>query len=177
MRRRSFNNINSNERGSTMAELAMVAGVFFMILIGVIEFSRLLYTHNALTDAARRGARYAAIHKEAAEDCVKNVMIYGESHIDKANACAPTGPPLVNHLEDATINITYLGADTDNDPNDATPIDTAYGTNLGTVSVSIENYDFTLMIPFVNLTLTMPHYTTTLTAESAGEEPDPIVAP
>ena len=160
-----------------MAELAMVAGVFFMILISVIEFSRLLYTHNALTDAARRGARYASIHKEAASNCVRNVIIYGESHIDKAHACAPTGPPLVNHIEAATINIVYQGADTDNLPGDPTPIDTAYGTNLGTVTVSIENYAFTLMVPYVHLQLTMPNYTTTLTAESAGEEPEDIVVP
>ena len=160
-----------------MVEFAMVAGVFFMILIGVIEFSRLLYTHNALTDAARRGARYAAIHKKADIDCVRNVIIYGESHIDKANKCKETGPPLVNHLETATINIDYQGADIDNDPADVTPIDTDYGTNLGTATVTIENYHFTLMIPFVNLQLTMPNYTTTLTAESAGEEPDPIVVP
>ena len=160
-----------------MVEFAMVAGVFFMILISVIEFSRLLYTHNALTDAARRGARYAAIHKQADLDCVRNVIIYGEGHIDKGNACAPTGPPLVNHIDTATINIVYQGADIDNDPADVTPIDTAYGTNLGTVTVTIENYHFTMLIPYVNLQLTMPNYTTTLTAESAGEEPADIVVP
>lgn len=164
-------NFSNNERGSTMVEFAIVAGLFFMILISVVEFSRLLYTHNALTDAARRGARYAAIHKEAAETCVRNVIIYGEGHIDKNNACAPTGPPLVNGLDAATINIDYQGADTDNLPSDPSPIDTSYGTNLGTVTVTIEEYMFTMLVPYLNLQLDMPDYTTTLMAESAGEEP------
>lgn len=177
MHGRSFKRFRKDEQGSAMAEFAIVAGVFFMIIISVIEFSRLLYTHNALTDAARRGARYAAIHKQADETCVRNVIIYGETHVDKANSCAPMGPPLVNHLETATITITYQGADTDNDPSDVTPIDTSYGTNLGTVTVSITNYNFSLLIPYANLNLTLPDYATTLTAESAGEEPADIVTP
>ena len=158
-----------DERGSTMVEMAIIAGVFLMILIGIIEFSRLLYTHNALTDAARRGARYAAVHKQADEACVRNVIIYG-SRID--NACAPTGPPLVNAIDTATIRITYRGADTDNDGD----LDTSYGTNLGTVTVSIENYRFNFLIPYFRVQLNLPHYTTTLPAESAGEEPDDIIA-
>ncbi len=58
------NRLRKGERGSTAVEMAMAAGVFFMMIFGIIEFGRLLYTHNALTDAARRGARYAALHQE-----------------------------------------------------------------------------------------------------------------
>lgn len=171
-----FSRFNQNEQGSTIAEFAIVAGVFFMILISVIEFSRLLYTHNALNDAARRGARYASINKEGDIDCVRKVIIYGQSHIDKGtNGCTakPGAVALVNHMETATINITYEGANNDADP----AIDTDYGTNLGTVTVSIENYAFRMLIPYVNLQLTLKDYKTTLTAESAGEEPDDIVVP
>jgi len=102
---------------------------------------------------------------------VRNIVIYGEKHVD--NKCKPTGPPLVNGLTAPGVNIavTYAGADTDNDPEDETPIDTSYGTNLGTATVSIENFRFTLGIPLLNLTITMPNYRTTLSAESAGEEP------
>ena len=66
------------EQGTTMAEFALISAVFFMIIFGIIEFGRLLYTHNALTDAARRGARYAALHHETKEDrdCVKNIVVY-----------------------------------------------------------------------------------------------------
>ncbi len=169
---------NTNERGTTMAEFALISAVFFMIIFGIIEFGRLLYTHNALTDAARRGARYAALHKEATAGngkllCVKNVVIYGESNVN-SGTCAATGSPLINGLTAANVSVTYVGADTDNDPN--TPA-TSYGSNLGTVTVTITNYTFNLSIPFARQTLTMPPYTTTLTAESAGEEPSPIATP
>jgi Flp pilus assembly protein TadG len=163
---------NKNERGTTMAEFALIAAVFFMIIFAIIEFGRLLYTHNALTDAARRGARWAALHRQADIDCAKKVAVYGETHLD--SSCNATGPALINGLTTGNVSIVYEGADDDNNPN--TPA-TNYGTNLGTATVTITNYTFNLSIPFARQTLTMPPYTTTLTAESAGEEPSPIPSP
>jgi len=160
------------ERGATMAEFAIIAAVFFMIIFAIIEFGRLFYTHNALTDAARRGARYAVLHRQADLSCVKNVVVFGETHVD--GSCNPTGPALINGLTTTNVFVTYLGADDDNDPN--TPA-TLYGTNLGTATVEIRNYRFNLSIPFARQSLTMPPYVTTLTAESAGEEPSPIPTP
>ena len=154
----------NGEKGATMAEFAIISVVFFMIIFAIIEFGRLFYIHNALTDAARRGARYAALHKEVDKACVKMVVAYGESHVD--NKCLATGPPLINGLTETNVAVTYEGADADNNP--ATPA-TDYGMNLGTVSVEIHDYTFRLAIPFVPKTLTMPNYVTTLTAESAGE--------
>jgi Flp pilus assembly protein TadG len=159
----------SSEKGATMAEFAIISVVFFMIIFGIIEFGRLFYIHNALTDAARRGARYAALHKEADKACVKNVVVYGETHLD--SSCAPIGPALINGLDDTKVSVVYEGADADNDPD--TPA-TDYGMNLGTVTVQITNYTFNLSIPFARQRLTMPPYITTLTAESAGEEPTPL---
>lgn len=151
----------TGERGTTMAEFAIIAVVFFMIIFGIIEFGRLLYTHNALTDAARRGARYAVLHDRVDATCVKNVVVFGETNVNP-NTCAPTGPPLINGLTVAKVTVNYA---------------TDYGTNLGTATVEITNYTFNLSIPFARKTLTMPKYVTTLTAESAGRIPDPIVGP
>ena len=156
-----------------MVEFALISAVFFMIIFAIIEFGRLFYTHNALTDAARRGARYAALHLQTDETdkgCVKNVVVYGETHINPTT-CVPTGPALINGLTTANVTVTYIGADADNDPK--TP-PTAYGMNLGTATVEIKNYTFNLSIPLFRQTLTMPTYVTTLPAESAGEEPSPI---
>jgi Flp pilus assembly protein TadG len=150
-----------NERGGSMAEFAIVAGVFFMIIFGIIEFSRLLFTHNALTDATRRGARYAVLNPESAP-CVQNVVIYGETNIDP-NTCAPTGAPLINGLAPGNVIVQYQGSA----PN-------GYGVNIGTATVTIQSYQFTLSIPLFRQTLNMPAYRTTLTAESAGFNPPDI---
>ena len=163
-----------------MAEFAVIATFFFVLIFAIIEFGRLMYTHNALTDAARRGARYAVLHHQVAKNgeadpltCAKNVAVYGETHLN-ASTCAPTGPALINGLTASNVSVVYEGADADNDPN--TP-PTAYGMNLGTATVTISGYNFTLSIPIVRRTFTMPAYRTTLTAESAGEEPTAIPSP
>lgn len=151
----------TGERGTTMAEFAIISAVFFMIIFGIIEFGRLLYTHNALTDATRRGARYAILHDKVDIACVKKVVVFGETNVNPST-CVETGPPLINGLTTTKVNVSYA---------------TDYGTNLGTATVEITNYTFNLSIPFARQTLTMPNYVTTLTAESAGRIPDPIVAP
>src|SRR5258705_9041744 len=146
-----FKGFRKNESGTSMAEFAVVATFFFMLIFGIIEFGRLLYTHNALTDATRRGARYAVTHGNTLSDpdpnkaaCVANVVVYGEANLNPTT-CAPTGPPLINGLTTANVNVVYQGADLDNDP--STP-PTGYGMNLGTVTVSIgapaTPYKFTL---------------------------------
>lgn len=161
------------ESGTSMAEFTIVAGVFMMIIFGIIEFGRLMYTHNALADAARRGARYAVLHPENSNTCVQRVMIYGEWNVGPVSTgCNVIGTPpqMINNLASATITVTYEGADLDGDPDSPNP----YGMNLGTATVTITNYQFNLSIPFFHRTLTMPKYTTSLTAESSGIEPDPI---
>lgn len=167
-------NERKQERGATIAEFAVVALLFFTIVIGIIEFGRLLYTHNALTDATRRGARYASLHHGATSAdqlAVKNDVVYGDNATYDAKG-NPTSPPLINGLTTAMVNVQFVGVDADGNP--ATPGKTAYGQNLGTATVSIQNYQFNLSIPIVGRTLTLPKYTTTTMAESAGEQPADI---
>src|SRR6266536_4934892 len=52
-------NKKSSQRGATLVEFAVGATVFLTAMFAVIEFGRALWTHNALSDAARRAARYA----------------------------------------------------------------------------------------------------------------------
>jgi Flp pilus assembly protein TadG len=169
-----------NERGTSMAEFAVVATFFFMLIFGIIEFGRLFYTLNSLTDAARRGARYAVIHEaEVATDgaahvakCVRNVVMYGETHISAYPACdPPVGQPVLIHgIATATIEVDFDGADLDGNPASPNP----YGANLGMATVTIKNYSFAISIPLIHRSITLPAFTTSLPAESAGFEPDDI---
>ena len=169
-----------NERGTSIAEFAMVATFFFMLIFGVIEFGRFLYTHNALTDAARRGARYAVLHRaEIAQDgtprvakCVRNVVMYGETHISAYPTCDPPGgqPVLIHGIASANIRVKFNGADLDNNPTSPNP----YGANLGTATVTIESFSFNINIPLFRLNVPLPAYSTTLPTESAGFEPDDV---
>ena len=138
----------SGERGATIVEFAIVATVFLTAMFAVIEFGRALWVHNALADATRRGARYASLHASAGVESVKNVVVYGD----------PAGgtEPVVNNLSTTNVEVSYS-------PN--------FEVSTGTVTVSISNYRFPLILPLLVTTIPMPSNTTTLTGESAGRIP------
>jgi Flp pilus assembly protein TadG len=53
--------VRSSRRGSTLVESSVVAAVFLLLLAGIIEFGRLGFAYNAVSFAAQRAARYAAV--------------------------------------------------------------------------------------------------------------------
>ena len=134
----------SSERGATLVEFALALSVFLVSMFAVIEFGRALWVHNALADAARRGARYAALHSAADGAAVKNVVVYGD----------PAGgtQAMIPNLATSNVSVSYAG----------------FGLNQGTVTVSITGYQFQFVVPIVGTTITMPAYSTTLTGESVG---------
>jgi len=137
----------SNERGATLVEFAIAASVFLVSMFAVLEFGRALWVHNALSDAARRGARYAVVHSMTDATGVKNVVVYGNPE--------GSGQPLVYNLNTSNVQVDY----------------SFFNVNRRTVSLSITNYQFQFVVPLVGTTITMPAYTTTLTCESAGRIP------
>ncbi len=49
------------QNGAAVVEFALIAIVFFMLLIGIIEMGRVLFTWNAMVEATRYGARVAVV--------------------------------------------------------------------------------------------------------------------
>ncbi len=60
----------TERRGATLVEFAMVAPLLFLLLFGMIEFSRYTAANHAIQEAARCGCR-VAILEEATEAEVK----------------------------------------------------------------------------------------------------------
>jgi len=50
-----------SERGTTLLEFALVAIVLFMLIFGIIDFSRALFAYHFVANAAREGTRYASV--------------------------------------------------------------------------------------------------------------------
>lgn len=51
-----------SRRGQSAVEMALILPVLLVVLMGIIEFSRALFTRSVLSNAAREGARYGIIH-------------------------------------------------------------------------------------------------------------------
>jgi hypothetical protein len=52
----------SGGRGQALTEFALVVPFFLLVIYGIIEFGRYVYTVEVLNNAAREGARYAIVH-------------------------------------------------------------------------------------------------------------------
>ncbi len=133
----------NGEEGASLMEFAIAATVFLTVLFAIVEFGRALWVHNALSDAARRGARYAVLHKAADIDDVKKIVVYGD---------LTETTPLLENFSTGNVDVIY-----DN-----------FKLNGGTVRVSVHDYDFQLILPLLVSSIRMPNYATTLTGESVG---------
>ena len=171
------------ERGATIIEFVVVSTMFFVMLIAICAGGNLYFTHNALVESTRRGARFAATQAATSPagtpyetpngtTCdesgpsvtdIKNYTMYGNT--------AGTGSKLAPGLTAANICIVY--GRLPSDPTD----EYGFGIGQGTVSVSIVNYDFHFVVPLVTRTITMPPYNTTFVGESAGTAPGSTSCP
>jgi len=84
----------AGERGAALLELAMVTPLLLLLIFGVADFGRALYTNIAIRDAAQEGVRYAARNPGQATDTVNRVI-------------ASTDRP---SLTPANVAVTCLGA-------------------------------------------------------------------
>lgn len=67
--------LRRSEEGQAVVEFALVVPVLMLLVVGVFEFGRAWNAHQAVTDAAREGARIAVIADPAiTEDSVRKVV-------------------------------------------------------------------------------------------------------
>jgi Flp pilus assembly protein TadG len=147
------NTIRSGEHGSTLIEFTVVAAVFFMMLVAIVAAGNLYYTHNALVEATRRGARYAVLNPTGSTTAVENVVVYG------TDTPAQGATSLIYNLTPANVIVTYSPG---------------FNVAAGTVTVTISGYSYPFVAPTLTTSITMPPYRTTLSGESAGFIPPDI---
>ncbi len=63
-------------RGAALVEFALVMPLLLLLLVGIMEFGRAWSQTQVITDAARQGARLAALlnNSSAGQDSVSNVV-------------------------------------------------------------------------------------------------------
>jgi Flp pilus assembly protein TadG len=156
---------HKSERGVSTVEFTLTAAFFFMMILVVIVGAHILWIHNSLVEATRRGARYAASQcnkndtncpgYSTVEDRVKKVVLYD----NPAGGTEPIVPGLKasNVKVDYSVNTAAAG----DPPND-------FGVARGTVSVKIVSYQYTAVVPVANTVINLPPYQTTVMGESAG---------
>jgi Flp pilus assembly protein TadG len=134
------------QRGATAIEFALVILIFFTFFLGILDFSRLLFTWNAANEAARAGARYAVV-------------------------CGTTGgdnAPVLARMQALLPDITTI--DVTWSPSSCDP------TTCVGVTVSVTGLDFKWISPIAGLAaplapIALPTFKTYLTREVMHQDP------
>jgi Flp pilus assembly protein TadG len=140
-------------------EFAVAGTALFIVLLGVIETSRMMYAHTVLEEGVRRGARLAAV-------CPLN-----DPAIAAAAAFAGGGPPLLPGFTTSNIQVTYLNS------SGAVVGDLVGGyTQIRYVRVAVQNYTQPLLVPFLSTVFAPVGVSATLPRESLGVSPTAVNA-
>jgi Flp pilus assembly protein TadG len=153
--------------GQALVEMALILAIMLPLTLGLVAIMDVVWTYHALTTLTRQGAQYAATHCYE-DDAGTNVTDWM-----KTNAPAFLDRPQIGST--VQIQVTYWTHDWANHSSEAfscgascTPTCTP-----DAVTVSISNYQFTHLLPLLNLQpLSLPTFATTVEMQSAGADPE-----
>lgn len=143
------------QQGLTIVEFVFAGSVVLVLLFACLEFSRLMYVWNALGEATRRAARVAAVCPPNHPSVLAAALL--------SDPGGPTDSRFIAGLSTANVSVEYL---------DEGGAATASIPEMAYVRVSITGFTHTLMIPFLNRTLVVPPFRTTVPVESLGYVPE-----
>jgi Flp pilus assembly protein TadG len=132
------------QKGVAAVEFALIATVFFVLLIGIVEMARVLFTWNAAAEATRYGARVATVCDINDKTAVLNRM-----------------RRIMPNLTSSNVSLGYFPAGCSR-------------ANCQQVKVAITNFQVTTYIPVVSTVLYVPPFTTTLPRESLDSTNNPV---
>lgn len=146
-------------QGIYVVEFAIIGLLLFVLLFGVLEMGRLLFTVNALDEVVRRGARLAAVCDIADTEILRKAVL---------NSDGGNSSPLIANLTTDDLTLVYLNEDgaVVGNPGDLT------GANgfraIRYVQVRVDNFIFNLLIPGLGGNIALPVFRSTLPRESLG---------
>jgi Flp pilus assembly protein TadG len=123
------------ERGSALAETAVVMTVLLMLMFGIIDFGRALYTYSFVAQLARQGARWAIVR--GADSCAGG--------IDNCNATSAELQTYVQSLNEGATNASSISATLTT----GTSPGCTSGNAPGCTAIVTVTYPFKFLLPFM----------------------------
>ncbi len=153
------------QTGLYAVEFAIVGLLVMILLLAVLEFGRAMFTINTLNESVRRGARLAAVC-----NIQDPVVLRRAAFADADN----TEGTLIRNLDSADLSLRYL------DENGAAVADPGPAGNfyqIRFVEVSIQSFQFQLLIPIFGSGIELGPFRAVLPRESLGRHAEQGVAP
>lgn len=93
--------------GTSAIEFGLLAPLLLAVVIGITEFSRMMWYQNTLQSAASAGSRYFAINTSATAADVKTAILTYLSGLDSNDVTVVTGTSTVGGTQYRIVTITY----------------------------------------------------------------------
>jgi len=93
-----------NNRGQALVEFALILPVLMLLVVGMMEFSLVINQYMIVAEAAREGARSAAVG--ASDATVTSVVKVAASQIDTGQLVVTVSPPTRNRGNPVTVTVT-----------------------------------------------------------------------
>ena len=149
------------DRGQGLVEFSLVFPVLVLLLFGIIDFGRAIYTYSTVGNAARDGVRVAIVNQNpAGTGCAPGIAATGVNTTAIApHDCAVKG---AINVADVTATVAYRNLD-----------DTAAcgAPQVGCIAV------VTVSAPFRPLTPVISSIVGTITLSSTSKQPIEFVCP
>lgn len=140
------------DRGQALVEFALVFPIFLLIVFGIVDAGRLIFAYNALSNAAREGARVAVVNQAATgtNTCNTDSTAF-------AVGCAISAAPVLG-LTPADVTVTYRNSA---DSGGCSPV------SIGCIAVVTTSGQFRALTPGISLLI--PSLTLTSTTKMPVE--------
>lgn len=144
-----------NQFGATIIEFALVLILFLTVMLGIVDFARMLWTWNAASEATRWGARVSVVCERDATAVLNRMQFF------------------VPQLQSSNVQIDWYKWD---NPSSTYVVSTTCNhTDCAGVNVKIKNLDYQWMGPVAygfQAVFGMPGFSTFLPREIMGQDPN-----
>lgn len=159
---------NTQQKGAAMVELALTLPLMLLILMGIIEFSLLLFMWSKGVEASRAGVRFASVSTPVVSLSALNCTGGNSTNKITANCGSANCTALLQEMQRVmpeltpnNVNIIYECSRTGNPDR---PIE----MKTPEIRVSIQNMSYSFISPKIiglGLKIDMPEFSSTHTAE------------
>jgi len=81
--------LERRQRGQSLTEFALLLPVLLLILMGILDFGRVVFAYNSVSEAARNGSRVAIVNQTLSDICL--VAAGRASGLGLPTTCAANG--------------------------------------------------------------------------------------
>jgi hypothetical protein len=131
-------------RGQSLVEFALVIPIIILLIVAFAEIGRAVFAYNTIANAARQGARVAAVNQLADVtecDTTRPIEDPYEPHWSIRGCAIAAAAPL--RLQDANVTISYAAPP-------STTLSCSPKLHIGCLATVSVLYHFSISTPFVS---------------------------